>query len=178
MYLHTFIYLTNGNFHLAPPCSRKALHESIWPCKFLSYCTHLHLILDSNAASVFIPAAKERPSLTKTQHGFSRNTSSYQNGLILPTNAFYLSKHALSCHCGWVSELNDSAMSMMMTVSGSLLEVLQYRVRPVSRRETINSQVHWLNLQKEIFVIVYIDFHMAFDSVSTLKFYTHWVRVK
>ena len=34
--------------------------------------------------------------------------------------------------------------------SGSLPEILQYRVWPVSRTETFNTQVHWLNLPKEI----------------------------
>ena len=32
--------------------------------------------------------------------------------------------------------------------SGSLPEILQYRVWPVSRTETFNTQVHWPNLQR------------------------------
>ena len=36
--------------------------------------------------------------------------------------------------------------------SGSLPEVLQYRVWPVSRTETFNTQVHWLNPPKEIII--------------------------
>ena len=49
-------------------------------------------------------------------------------------------------------ELDDSACHVNDDDcrSGSLPEVLQYRVWPVSKTETFNTQVHWLNLAKEI----------------------------
>ena len=51
----------------------------------------------------------------------------------------------------WLLRFHDSAhVKDDDCRSGSLPEILQYRVWPVSRTETFNTQVHWLKLPKEI----------------------------
>ena len=52
---------------------------------------------------------------------------------------------------GWKLGLNNSGhVKDDDCRSGSLPEILQYRVWPVSRTETFNTQVHWLHLSKAI----------------------------
>ena len=52
----------------------------------------------------------------------------------------------------WLLRFYDSANSINDNEcrSGSLPEVLQYRIWPVSMTETFNTQVHWLNLKGNI----------------------------
>ena len=105
--------------------------------------------MQARVGHLFPNSTWDRQVTSVTLSNIRVNSNIHHKAVLYPWQFGAMAIHSSQNWFRWWLVFNDSTHNKDMGTdcqSGSLLEILQYWVQPVSRTETFNTQVRWLNL--------------------------------